>query len=217
MLRCCPHPELLPSLHRLPQVQVLVRTGPGRLHALPLHAVPPPVLQRLLQHLLCQEREFREQGKERCGRRLWGLRGESRKPREVSRIERISVLFPPLLAPDSPLSPMPPYTGVLESPGPQQVPTSSPIWVFNQKCPDPNCKVKKSLHGHHPRDCLFYLRDWTAVRLQKLLQVRGGQPAWVDRLLGDRVQEGQGWKRLNTGKRDGGWMEANDAPVSTSP
>ncbi|XP_064148405.1 E3 ubiquitin-protein ligase RNF31 isoform X2 [Loxodonta africana] len=38
------------------------------------------------------------------------------------------------------------------------------------KCPDPNCRVKKSLHGHHPRDCLFYLRDWTPLRLQKLLQ-----------------------------------------------
>ncbi|XP_059952395.1 E3 ubiquitin-protein ligase RNF31 isoform X5 [Mesoplodon densirostris] len=38
------------------------------------------------------------------------------------------------------------------------------------KCPDPNCRVKKSLHGHHPRDCLFYLRDWTAPRLQRLLQ-----------------------------------------------
>ncbi|XP_003809115.1 E3 ubiquitin-protein ligase RNF31 isoform X2 [Pan paniscus] len=38
------------------------------------------------------------------------------------------------------------------------------------KCPEPNCRVKKSLHGHHPRDCLFYLRDWTALRLQKLLQ-----------------------------------------------
>ncbi|KAM5234891.1 E3 ubiquitin-protein ligase RNF31 [Ctenodactylus gundi] len=38
------------------------------------------------------------------------------------------------------------------------------------KCPDPNCRVKRSLHGHHPRDCLFYLRDWTAARLQKLLQ-----------------------------------------------
>ncbi|XP_014389764.1 PREDICTED: E3 ubiquitin-protein ligase RNF31 isoform X1 [Myotis brandtii] len=38
------------------------------------------------------------------------------------------------------------------------------------KCPDPNCRVKKSLHGHHPRDCLFYLRDWSALRLQKLLQ-----------------------------------------------
>ncbi|XP_036210773.1 E3 ubiquitin-protein ligase RNF31 isoform X3 [Myotis myotis] len=38
------------------------------------------------------------------------------------------------------------------------------------KCPEPNCRVKKSLHGHHPRDCLFYLRDWSALRLQKLLQ-----------------------------------------------
>ncbi|XP_005377098.1 PREDICTED: E3 ubiquitin-protein ligase RNF31 isoform X2 [Chinchilla lanigera] len=38
------------------------------------------------------------------------------------------------------------------------------------KCPEPNCRVKKSLHAHHPRDCLFYLRDWTAARLQKLLQ-----------------------------------------------
>ncbi|XP_074090914.1 E3 ubiquitin-protein ligase RNF31 [Macrotis lagotis] len=38
------------------------------------------------------------------------------------------------------------------------------------KCPDPNCRVKKSLHGHHPRDCLFYLRDWDALRLQKLLE-----------------------------------------------
>lgn len=48
---------------------------------------------------------------------------------------------------------------------------------FHQKCPDPNCRVKKSLHGHHPRDCLFYLRDWSAVRLQKLLQVRW--PTWL--------------------------------------
>nr|XP_004463423.1 E3 ubiquitin-protein ligase RNF31 isoform X2 [Dasypus novemcinctus] len=38
------------------------------------------------------------------------------------------------------------------------------------KCPDPNCRVRKSLHGHHPRDCLFYLRDWPALRLQRLLQ-----------------------------------------------
>ncbi|XP_028933957.1 E3 ubiquitin-protein ligase RNF31 isoform X1 [Ornithorhynchus anatinus] len=38
------------------------------------------------------------------------------------------------------------------------------------KCPEANCRVKKSLHGHHPRDCLFYLRDWSAPRLQKLLQ-----------------------------------------------
>uniref|UniRef100_A0A8C1WKG6 RBR-type E3 ubiquitin transferase n=1 Tax=Cyprinus carpio TaxID=7962 RepID=A0A8C1WKG6_CYPCA len=27
------------------------------------------------------------------------------------------------------------------------------------------------LHAHHPRDCLFYLRDWEPARLQALLQV----------------------------------------------
>ncbi|XP_072306509.1 E3 ubiquitin-protein ligase RNF31-like [Eucyclogobius newberryi] len=27
-----------------------------------------------------------------------------------------------------------------------------------------------SLHAHHPRDCLFYLRDWEPPRLQELLQ-----------------------------------------------
>lgn len=78
--------------------------------------------------------------------------------------------------------PYTPHTGVPERPGPQQSPTSLSHLGFCQKCPDPNCRVKKSLHGHHPRDCLFYLRDWTAVRLQKLLQVRHGQPGWVCRL-----------------------------------
>lgn len=58
--------------------------------------------------------------------------------------------------------------------------------------------MKKSLHGHHPRDCLFYLRDWTALRLQKLLQVRGGQPGWVCELprVGGRAQGGKKGKVL---------------------
>ncbi|XP_053114821.1 E3 ubiquitin-protein ligase RNF31 isoform X2 [Hemicordylus capensis] len=38
------------------------------------------------------------------------------------------------------------------------------------KCPTPDCPVRRSLHGHHPRDCLFYLRDWDIPRLQHLLQ-----------------------------------------------
>ncbi|XP_074838540.1 E3 ubiquitin-protein ligase RNF31 [Carettochelys insculpta] len=38
------------------------------------------------------------------------------------------------------------------------------------KCPVPSCPVRQSLHGHHPRDCLFYLRDWDVGRLQRLLQ-----------------------------------------------
>ncbi|KAF1589466.1 UNVERIFIED_CONTAM: E3 ubiquitin-protein ligase RNF31, partial [Eudyptes pachyrhynchus] len=35
------------------------------------------------------------------------------------------------------------------------------------------CPLRGSLHGHHPRDCLFYLRDWEPPRLQRLLRVRG--------------------------------------------
>ncbi|XP_053330126.1 E3 ubiquitin-protein ligase RNF31 [Spea bombifrons] len=39
------------------------------------------------------------------------------------------------------------------------------------KCAVPSCTVRTSLHAHHPRDCLFYLRDWEVSRLQRLLQV----------------------------------------------
>ncbi|KAM6106952.1 LOW QUALITY PROTEIN: E3 ubiquitin-protein ligase RNF31 [Phoenicopterus ruber ruber] len=42
-------------------------------------------------------------------------------------------------------------------------------------CPEPSCSLRGSLHGHHPRDCLFYLRDWEPPRLQRLLQ-EGGVP-----------------------------------------
>ncbi|NWZ88458.1 RNF31 ligase, partial [Poecile atricapillus] len=35
----------------------------------------------------------------------------------------------------------------------------------------PQCPLGGSLHGHHPRDCLFYLRDWAPPRLQELLRV----------------------------------------------
>ncbi|XP_066460125.1 E3 ubiquitin-protein ligase RNF31 [Eleutherodactylus coqui] len=39
------------------------------------------------------------------------------------------------------------------------------------KCTVPSCTVRMSLHAHHPRTCLFYLRDWEVSRLQKLLQM----------------------------------------------
>ncbi|KAM8961737.1 E3 ubiquitin-protein ligase RNF31 [Pelodytes ibericus] len=39
------------------------------------------------------------------------------------------------------------------------------------KCTVPSCTVRLSLHAHHPRDCLFYLRDWDVTRLQRLLQM----------------------------------------------
>ncbi|KAM9330732.1 E3 ubiquitin-protein ligase RNF31 [Gastrophryne carolinensis] len=37
------------------------------------------------------------------------------------------------------------------------------------KCTVPTCTVRVALHAHHPRDCLFYLRDWEVPRLQRLL------------------------------------------------
>ena len=40
-----------------------------------------------------------------------------------------------------------------------------------------NCSFSKDcasrgLHAHHPRNCLYHLRDWSPARLQLLLQVR---------------------------------------------
>ncbi|XP_029437829.1 E3 ubiquitin-protein ligase RNF31 isoform X2 [Rhinatrema bivittatum] len=40
------------------------------------------------------------------------------------------------------------------------------------KCSLQTCTIRKSLHAHHPRDCLFYLRDWDVEHLQKLLQTK---------------------------------------------
>uniref|UniRef100_A0A8C6SMK5 RBR-type E3 ubiquitin transferase n=1 Tax=Neogobius melanostomus TaxID=47308 RepID=A0A8C6SMK5_9GOBI len=37
-------------------------------------------------------------------------------------------------------------------------------------CRTPVCNMN-GLHAHHPRDCLFYLRDWEPGRLQELLKV----------------------------------------------
>ncbi|XP_075684989.1 E3 ubiquitin-protein ligase RNF31 isoform X2 [Rhinoderma darwinii] len=39
------------------------------------------------------------------------------------------------------------------------------------KCIHPTCTIRMSLHAHHPRHCLFYLRDWEISRLQTLLQM----------------------------------------------
>ncbi|XP_066512786.1 E3 ubiquitin-protein ligase RNF31-like isoform X1 [Hoplias malabaricus] len=40
---------------------------------------------------------------------------------------------------------------------------------FHTTCAVAQCSVT-GLHAHHPRDCLFYLRDWEPARLQALLQ-----------------------------------------------
>ncbi|KAK1790163.1 hypothetical protein P4O66_014085 [Electrophorus voltai] len=43
---------------------------------------------------------------------------------------------------------------------------------FHTTCAVAQCTVT-GLHAHHPRDCLFYLRDWEPARLQALLQKYG--------------------------------------------
>ncbi|KAG9332188.1 hypothetical protein JZ751_015551, partial [Albula glossodonta] len=43
---------------------------------------------------------------------------------------------------------------------------------FHTTCTVAQCTVT-GLHAHHPRDCLFYLRDWEPPRLQALLQKNG--------------------------------------------
>ncbi|KAM9322401.1 E3 ubiquitin-protein ligase RNF31 [Pholidichthys leucotaenia] len=43
---------------------------------------------------------------------------------------------------------------------------------FHTTCAVEECRVS-GLHAHHPRDCLFYLRDWEPSRLQALLQSNG--------------------------------------------
>ncbi|XP_037314354.2 E3 ubiquitin-protein ligase RNF31 isoform X2 [Pungitius pungitius] len=40
---------------------------------------------------------------------------------------------------------------------------------FHTTCAVDECSVS-GLHAHHPRDCLFYLRDWEPARLQALLE-----------------------------------------------
>ncbi|XP_017296084.1 E3 ubiquitin-protein ligase RNF31 isoform X2 [Kryptolebias marmoratus] len=38
----------------------------------------------------------------------------------------------------------------------------------------------KGLHAHHPRDCLYHLRDWSVTRLQLLLQYYRASPSWLE-------------------------------------
>ncbi|XP_039649911.1 E3 ubiquitin-protein ligase RNF31-like [Perca fluviatilis] len=38
----------------------------------------------------------------------------------------------------------------------------------------------KGLHAHHPRDCLYHLRDWSVSRLHLLLQYYRVSPSWVE-------------------------------------
>ena len=101
----------------------------------------------------------------------WGVKHLSLSSLPFCLLQTLQCLISP--------TPTPLTQGFLRGQGPNSLQLPLSHLGFRQKCPDPNCRVKKSLHGHHPRDCLFYLRDWTALRLQKLLQVRGSQPGWL--------------------------------------
>lgn len=45
------------------------------------------------------------------------------------------------------------------------------LFCLQTVCKTPQCAFN-GLHAHHPRDCLFYLRDWEPPRLQELLKVQ---------------------------------------------
>ncbi|CAL8313607.1 uncharacterized protein si:dkey-181m9.8 isoform X1 [Gadus morhua] len=45
--------------------------------------------------------------------------------------------------------------------------------LFSKDC------SSRGLHAHHPRNCLYHLRDWTAARLQLLLQCYKVPPSWL--------------------------------------
>lgn len=40
--------------------------------------------------------------------------------------------------------------------------------------------ASKGLHAHHPRDCLYHLRDWSVPRLHLLLQYYRVSPTWLE-------------------------------------
>ncbi|KAG7319474.1 hypothetical protein KOW79_016617 [Hemibagrus wyckioides] len=48
----------------------------------------------------------------------------------------------------------------------------------------------KGLHAHHPRDCLYHLRDWNVSRLRSLLQHHGVSHPFMSRRRDDNGQKG---------------------------
>ncbi|XP_031175036.1 E3 ubiquitin-protein ligase RNF31 isoform X2 [Sander lucioperca] len=49
----------------------------------------------------------------------------------------------------------------------------------------------KGLHAHHPRDCLYHLRDWSVSRLHLLLQYYRVSPSWVEAANGSSAHISQ--------------------------
>ncbi|XP_023191820.1 E3 ubiquitin-protein ligase RNF31-like isoform X2 [Xiphophorus maculatus] len=51
--------------------------------------------------------------------------------------------------------------------------------------------ASRGLHAHHPRDCLYHLRDWSVARLHRLLQHYRVSPSWLEPSSGSLAQCGQ--------------------------
>ncbi|KAM9844869.1 E3 ubiquitin-protein ligase RNF31 [Aulostomus maculatus] len=49
----------------------------------------------------------------------------------------------------------------------------------------------KGLHAHHPRDCLYHLRDWSVPRLHLLLQYYRASPSWLEPTKGSSADTSQ--------------------------
>ncbi|XP_068197662.1 E3 ubiquitin-protein ligase RNF31 isoform X2 [Antennarius striatus] len=49
----------------------------------------------------------------------------------------------------------------------------------------------RGLHAHHPRDCLYHLRDWSPSRLHLLLQHYRASPTWLEAANGSAGGSGQ--------------------------
>ncbi|XP_014868041.1 PREDICTED: E3 ubiquitin-protein ligase RNF31-like isoform X1 [Poecilia mexicana] len=60
-----------------------------------------------------------------------------------------------------------------------------PACSFSAQC------ASRGLHAHHPRDCLYHLRDWSVARLHRLLQHYRVTPSWLEPSSGSLAQCGQ--------------------------
>lgn len=131
----------------LSSLQVPVRSDQRRLHALQLLPVQVPVLQRVQQPLPQGETEHqvREVHQVSTGK-------HSAEIQFLSNFDLITAGNICLERKQTSLS------------------CVCPLPVWQTTCKAAQCSYT-GLHAHHPRDCLFYLRDWEPPRLQALLQV----------------------------------------------
>lgn len=105
--------------------------------------------------------------------------------RRLHALQLLPVPLPVLQRLQQPL----PHGEVRRSTRPRSSQLRGPALVSVQTaCKAAQCSYT-GLHAHHPRDCLFYLRDWEPARLQVLLQVRatGGRRNFHSSVVAGRV------------------------------